>query len=319
MILLLALGNMVLFLGLIIDRVLKTVKRKRAFLFRLVALDSNVKTQPSLSDQLRLILPQFFHRSFNSTISTVQQRQAAQDTRPLKEQLSGRNGLLLGVAVLFSSAVISYLTEFPFLLILLGFVLGGGGALYISEKKQQSIRDRLEAQLPEILETMARVYRVQSDLRFALAEVVEHQRDQDIKSIFSEMLSLSRFGYRVEEAMEIVATDVQSRDLRFVVSSIALNIPVGGNLAALFDRTAVLLRQRKEAKEEIAGVMFQSKFSAIASACLVPIIIIVSFSTNPDYQEVLLHDPTGRLVFFACLLWWLIGLAIIRGNTRVTL
>lgn len=190
--------------------------------------------------------------------------------------------------------------------------------LYLYAKnKQQKIKDEIEKKLPEILEIMARVYRVHSDLRVALTEVAEKVHESVIKEKFSQMVRLSRFGYTVEESIEQIAKEIKSSDFDFVVTSIKLNIPVGGDISHLFEHTAKLLRQRKEAKTEIDNLMFQSKISSVISALLVPAIIFVAFSSSEKYQEVLLYNPTGRLVFFCCLFWWILGVIMIRKNSRI--
>lgn len=190
---------------------------------------------------------------------------------------------------------------------------------YILKNKQKNKREALEKRLPEILDIMARVYRVHTDLRISLQEVAKNISDREVSVLFEDMVKLSRFGYTVEEAMSYVSRKIESPDLDFVITSIRINIPLGGDLAYLFEHTAQLLRQRKEAKDEIQNLMFQSKFSSVASALLVPIIVVASFVTNPKYQQVLLYNPTGRLIFIGCIFWWLIGVVIIRKNARVTL
>jgi tight adherence protein B len=186
-----------------------------------------------------------------------------------------------------------------------------------AKNKQQKIKVEIEKRLPEILEIMSRVYRVHSDLRVTLSEVAIKMHEPIIKEKFNQMVRLSRFGYTVEESMEQIAKEIQSNDFDFVVTSIKLNVPVGGDLPHLFEHTAKLLRQRKEAKTEIDNLMFQSKISSIISALLVPAIILVAFTSSQKYQEVLLHNPTGRLVFFGCLFWWILGVIMIRKNSRI--
>lgn len=185
--------------------------------------------------------------------------------------------------------------------------------------KQTEIKEAIEKKLPEILDMMARVYRVHNDLRVAIQEIANHSADPIVKKQFTYVAQLSRFGYSVEEALEVLSNDIKSQDLDFVISSIKLNTPVGGNLAYLFEHTASMLRQRKEATDEINNLMFQSKISATISALLVPIIIVVSFVSSPKYQEALLRNPTGRMIFFFSLIWWFIGVVIIRKNSRISI
>jgi tight adherence protein B len=187
--------------------------------------------------------------------------------------------------------------------------------------KNQQIREReaIEKRLPEILDVIARVYRVHNDLRIAMREVSVHVADPTVREVFGQVVSLSRFGYTVEEALDFVSRRIESQDFDFVVSSIKLNVPVGGNLPYLLENTARMIRQRKEATDEIQNLMFQSKASSIMSALLVPVIVFISFLSSDRYQEALLRNPSGRLVFLGCVIWWLLGVLIIRKNSRIKL
>lgn len=185
--------------------------------------------------------------------------------------------------------------------------------------KQVQVREAIEKKLPEILDMMGRVYRVHNDLRVAISEVAEHSPDPIVKQEFRKVAQLSRFGYSIEEALEHLSNEIKSEDLDFVISSIRLNAPVGGNLAYLFEHTAQMLRQRKEASDEINNLMFQSKISATISALLVPVIIVFSFVSSTKYQDALLRNPNGRMIFLFCLVWWFIGVVIIRKNSRISL
>lgn len=224
---------------------------------------------------------------------------------------------LLNAALLLLSFNLNTLFKLPFYLTLLAGIVAQISLFLVLRNKEQKIKDELQKKLPEILDIMARVYRVHTDLRVTIAEVAEKMREPALKSSFNEIVRLSRFGYTVEDAMVHVAKKIQSEDFDFIVTSIKLNIPVGGDLPRLFEHTAKLLRQRKEAKNEIDNLMFQSKISSIISALLVPMIIVVAFTSSIKYQQVLLFNPTGRLVFFGCLIWWIIGVIMIRKNSRI--
>lgn len=295
-------------------------RKQRMRFYRRITKTSDLRDNSiSWMDHIHVAFPFVSFAHLHHFHEKLQAQRNRTDEVPFTQQIKGAHGVVLLILGIVSSWLISFSTGISWMLVLLAFFLLGGGIYLWSQQRIMTIRTHIQKQLPEILEIMARVYRVHSDLRYALEEVVRSQSDHHVKRTFAEMLSLSRFGYTVEEAMEYVARQIGSEDLNFVVASIQMNTPVGGDLSYLLERTAVLLRQRKDAHEEIQSVMFQSKFSAIASAFLVPIIVVVSVSTNPDYQDILFFDPTGRLLFIGCLLWWIIGVIIIHKNARVTI
>lgn len=279
------------------------------------ALDRSEQAKGRFFSHIPLLLPRRLRGFVDGFTAWVKSRKSHMN--PSSIVVSIPHVIILNAGLGLIAYNISQLADIPIAMILgAGFIIQLILYTYLSRKKIQK-REALEARLPEILEIMARVYRVHTDLRVALHEVAEHTPDPIVAGLFREMVQLSRFGYTVEEAMEYVARDIGSKDFRFVVASVRLNVPVGGDVSQLFDYTAEMLRKRKEAKTEIGNVMFQSRISAMLSAFLVPIITVVAFMSSERYQEVLLFNPNGRLVLIGCFLWWLIGVVIIHKNSRI--
>lgn len=225
--------------------------------------------------------------------------------------------VVLNLLMLLIAYNFSKITQFNYIMSLLILVSVEALAIYIVGKRQKKMRDLVEEHLSEILDTMARVYKAHPDLRVAIEEVTHHIREPLVRQKFENILKLSRFGYTIEDSIALLAKELQSSDLEFVVSSIKLNKPLGGNLSSQFERIAEILRQRKATTTEINNVMFQNKVSAIISAGFVPVIMVVSFSSNPDAKQHLIEDPTGRIIFTISIFWWLIGLYLIRRATRI--
>lgn len=312
----LASTNVLLALGLLVVEYISFVKKRHDTLARtseLTAVSFN-----SFQDKIRTLVSDSLFRKIEPLLQK-KNNASREQKMTLIQQITPKIIITINVCVAILALNLQLLTGVTWVVwVAVGLAVQGFLFMYL-KNKQVNYRAAVEKRLPEILDIMARVYRVHSDLRIALQEVAKNSSDPIVKQYFQEMVQLSRFGYTVEEAMAFVARKIQSPDLDFVVSSIKVNIPVGGEVSKLFEHTARLLRQRKEAKDEIQNLMFQSKFSSIASAAIIPLIILYSFSTNAKYQEVLITDPTGRLVFFSCLFWWLIGVVIIRKNTRIAL
>lgn len=301
--------NIAVFVGLLCWEYVQVVNKKERFYTR-IASPSQKKLPKTL-----LFLPSSLFYQAENVLSRLQKKSSVK--KNLAEEFTLPKLLILNAAVLLLSFNFATLLKIPwyvtFSLGLLGQVL----LYFYTRGKKQKLKDEMEKKLPEILDVMARVYRVHTDLRVTFQEVANTIHEPLLQEKFSEMVRLSRFGYTIEEAMEHVAKEISSEDFDFIVTSIKLNIPVGGDLSHLFEHTAKLLRQRKEAKNEIQNLMFQSKISSIISALLVPAIILVAFTSSQKYQQVLLYNPTGRLVFFACLFWWIIGVVLIRKNSRI--
>jgi tight adherence protein B len=225
--------------------------------------------------------------------------------------------VLINVAVIVIAFNLSNIININPVMLMLFLAAGEGAGLIYAARNQKKVKDLVEAELPQILETMGRVYKVHPDLRVAISEVCKHIKEPLVRERLESIVRLSRFGYTTEEAISVISKELKSSDLDFVVTSIQLNTPLGGNLSGLFERMADILRKRKNTDNEINNVMFQNKISAIISAAFVPFIICLAFVTSENSKKFLIADSTGRLIFFACIIWWLIGVFLIRRVTRI--
>ncbi len=312
--LLLALLNLIVILGSLAFQYLYYVNKRKTYDERVQHLHST----KTFSLNPFVYFPDSWHKTLQKLNIFTPKKDDAKGSG-LLQQITPANLIALNVAMLVISYNMQKLANIPWYISILVLVVVQAGVYFYLQNKQILVKEAIEKKLPEILDMMARVYRVHTDLRVAVREVAEHSTDEIVRTEFKRVAQLSQFGYSVEDALEHLANEIKSPDLDFVVSSIKLNVPVGGNLPYLFEHTAQMLRQRKEATDEINNLMFQSKISSIISALLVPVITIVSFVSSEKYQDVLLRNPTGRMVFFICLIWWFIGVVIIRKNSRITL
>jgi Flp pilus assembly protein TadB len=309
--------NVILFILLLLIEYISFVRQRVGVVERMEQIGLSSPSLPA--DRVLLFLPDWLFRQIRPLIPARSPSKHLPREQSVLAEITPVKIMIINLCCLVLGINAQMLLSVPWYAIYIILVAGQAIAWYLLKHNQKNKREALEKRLPEILDIMARVYRVHTDLRISLQEVAKNIADREVSQLFEDMVKISRFGYTVEEAMSYVAAKIESPDLDFVITSIKINIPLGGDLAYLFEHTAQLLRQRKEAKDEIQNLMFQSKFSSMASALIVPIIVVASFVTNPKYQQVLLYNPTGRLIFIGCIFWWLIGVVIIRKNARVTL
>ena len=249
--------------------------------------------------------------------SVGKKRGQVQIAKPLHKFIVNKR-MLVGVnlALLMLTLVVGVASgRFPYQF-LAGVAILDAFFLVREKKLQWKSKALIEKGLPDVLEVIARVYRVHADLKVAFAEVAVCNPDVEVRKLFAEVVKLAQFGSSLEEALNVVAQKVKSDDFDFVVTAITLNTPTGGNLSSMLENTAKMLRDRKEAGDEIKNLMFQSKFSAVAVGILVPLIAAGSLIGSKNAREILLFTPNGRLMFMAAVIWWLIGTVIVKRATQ---
>lgn len=220
------------------------------------------------------------------------------------------------VMVIFAIVVEATSGKFPYLILSIIAIMETILLAWAGSLRRKS-RAHIEKGLPDALDVIARVYRVHTDLKVAFAEVATNSDNAEIKRLFTEVVKLARFGFSLEEALNAVAEKIKSDDFDFVVTTVTLNTPTGGNLSAMLENTAKVLRDRKEAEDEIKNLMFQSKFSSMAVSVLVPLIAAGLLIGDKNSREVLLFTPNGRLLFVIAMIWWLIGVIIVKKSTKI--
>jgi len=234
----------------------------------------------------------------------------------LPKDLSAGNIVVLNIVLAFSLFFISiilkinFLTAFIFCLFIESIIL----AVIANKYSSQQV---LIANLPQLLEYMAKIYRVYPDLKECILQTSNLVDNKQLKQILGRVYQLSNLGLSTVEALEKLAIQVDHPDFNFVLSSIKINQPLGGDLADLFEKTAKSLRLRKQTKKDIKNLLFQNKITAIISSLMVPGIFIGSLLFSKNYKMAITSVESMKLVLIIAFFWWLIGVVMISRITRV--
>lgn len=152
---------------------------------------------------------------------------------------------------------------------------------------------RLEAQLPDAIDLVARALRAGHAFPPALQMVAEELAEPiggEFRIAFEEV----NYGIPVSDAMMNLAARVPTDDLRFFSVAVILQRETGGNLAEILDNIGRLIRERFKLMGTVRVLSAEGKLSAwiltllpFATALLINIV-------NPGFVQVLWTDPVGR-------------------------
>ncbi len=98
-------------------------------------------------------------------------------------------------------------------------------------------------------------------------------------------------GVPLQEALEHMLRRVPSDDLDLLVTAIAINHEVGGNLAQILDVIGETIRERVRIKGEIRVLTAQQSLSGYVISLLPVGLAVVIFLLNPDYLSSLFVWP----------------------------
>jgi tight adherence protein B len=195
---------------------------------------------------------------------------------------------------------------------IVGCLLGGALAPYgfVAFKARKRLK-AFESQLPDLLVTMAAALKAGHSFRMAMQNVVD-EADEPAAKEFKRVLTETRLGRPMDQALSDMAERIGSKNLDFVINAVAIQRQVGGSLAGLFDMVADTVRQRQQFARKIKGLTAMGRMSAYTLVGL-PFFIAFAISVlNRQYMEPLFHTSTGHKLIVIGLFMMTIGSLMLR-------
>lgn len=192
-----------------------------------------------------------------------------------------------------------------------GFVLGGiGPYVYVRWKKRRRMH-RLEMQLPDAIDLIARGVRAGHPLSAGLGMVAD-ESPEPLATEFRITFEEQRFGLPFEEALLGLGDRVEVMDVRIFLTAILVQREVGGNLTEILETIAETMRARFSLKRQVRVYTAQGRLSGYALAALPILVGLVISVINPGYMHILFHDTLGRALLVGAVTMQLIGFLWIR-------
>lgn len=179
------------------------------------------------------------------------------------------------------------------------------GPAFLNFKAAQRQR-KFETQLPDTLTLLAGALRAGFSLMQAVDAVsqeVQNPMGREMRRVVSE----TRLGRDLEEALEDTAIRMGSPDFSWAVMAIRIQREVGGNLAELLMTVADTMIQRERLRREVKALTAEGRMSAYVLACLPPGLGVVLYMSNPEYMQPLFSDSLGQVLLALSLLGMIVG------------
>jgi tight adherence protein B len=189
----------------------------------------------------------------------------------------------------------------------IGGLLAAIPLLYISHVRRRRM-DALLAQLPDALELMSRVLRAGQSITQGIRSVADE---------FSPPISME-FGYCYEQqnlglSPEVALHELSQRtgllEMRIFVLAMLVHKQSGGNLTAMLDSIARVVRERFKMRVEIKSLTAEGRLQAIALLAMPVVLWIGLFFLVRDYAMKLFDHPP---LVMATLFGMILGAAWIR-------
>jgi tight adherence protein B len=178
---------------------------------------------------------------------------------------------------------------------ILGIVAGVGGPIgYLVIKESRRSTAFLE-QLPDTLQLISGSLSVGHSLVQAMDAVVREELSP-VSVEFNRALVETRLGVPAEDALEGIATRMDSQDFAWVVMAIRIQRVVGGNLAEVLTTVAATIRERERLRRQVRGLSAEGRLSAWILGALPPVFGTYLVLVRPSYIKPLFTDPLGIIM-----------------------
>lgn len=189
--------------------------------------------------------------------------------------------------------------------------------IYMEFKKRQR-ENRFTELFPDALTMIARSIRSGHSFNSAV-ELVGQEVADPVGGLFKTAYDQQMLGLRINETLNNLNNRIDSLDLRFFTTAVAINSEVGGNFAEILDKLADTIRERIKIKRQLRVHTAQGRLSGYILAVLPIIVFFLMNVMIPGYQKALLENDTGRLMLIGAAVMQVIGFLIIRKiiNIRI--
>ena len=202
--------------------------------------------------------------------------------------------------------------------LVVALALAGGVALVPAalSAKAERRRRRFDEQLPDTLQTMASSLKVGHSFNQSIQVIVD-KGAAPASEEFDRLLSETRLGQPMDEALAGMATRIGSSDLEFVLMSVRIQRQVGGSLAGLFETVAETVRSRQRFRRKVRALTATARMSAYVLAGLPVITALLITAVSPSYLSPLFESSKGQLIVLACVVLMGVGALILRRIASV--
>jgi tight adherence protein B len=173
-----------------------------------------------------------------------------------------------------------------------------------------------QEQLPDVLNLLASSLRAGWGLQQAVSVVVS-ELGPPAAPEFERVVTESRLGIPLEDALEKMAVRMESEDFKWAVTAIAIQREVGGNLSEVLDMVASTIRERAMLRRQISSLTAEGRLSAIILIALPFVEAGALWMMNPGYFRPLVASPYGLVTMVFGLVLLAVGIVWLRSVVKI--
>jgi tight adherence protein B len=153
----------------------------------------------------------------------------------------------------------------------------------------------VEAQLPDVLATVANSLKVGHGLKAALQGIADEgvaPTGVELRRVLAE----ARLGRPLEDALVAMCERLGSDDLLYVATAVDIQTQIGGSLAGVFATVADTVRQRQHHRARVHALTATGRASATVLSLLPLGMVLLLSLINPGYMLPFLRSEAGHVL-----------------------
>lgn len=225
--------------------------------------------------------------------------------------------LIVLVSGILGFLLIFLLTKLLILALIIGAALCAVPFLILEFKKRKR-EWRFTELFPDALNMISRSIRSGHSFTAAI-QLVGQEVSDPVGSLFKTAYDQQQLGLRITDTLNNLNERIDSLDLRFFTTAVAINSEVGGNFAEILDKLSETIRERIKIRRQLRVHTAQGRLSGYILAALPIVMFFVMNIMLPGYEDVLIKSDTGFKMLIAAVVMQIIGFFIIRKiiNIRI--
>ncbi|MEP6604555.1 MAG: type II secretion system F family protein [Nitrosospira sp.] len=208
------------------------------------------------------------------------------------------------------------LMKWPLIIALLCAAAGSTLPLFFVLSAKRKRLMKIELQLPEAIDLMARALKAGHAFSSAL-QMLSTDGSEPTAGEFRLAFDEINYGVSVQDALMSLATRVPITDLRYFVIAVLVQRESGGNLAELLEKISGLIRARLTLLGRIRVLSAEGRLSAWILSCLPFATALMLHFVNPDFLNMLWTDPLGIIMVGTALGMMVVGIFIMSHIVRI--
>ncbi len=161
--------------------------------------------------------------------------------------------------------------------------------------KARKRRNAFENQLPDVLQGISSSLKAGHSFNQALNAMIKDAPNPTSEE-FSRVMTESRLGMPIEDALQAMADRMGSADFEFAVTTVNIQRTVGGSLADILQMVGDTVRNRQQFRKKVKALTSMGQMSAYVLLGM-PIFIACALTLlSPEYMAPLFTTTTGHMM-----------------------